>query len=101
MNLGRLSGRVAERTWRKARLAPVLMICAFFSPALGAQQNQQQRPISDTELSRDNFSQVAASAAQIKTVLVQDPGFMVELKRWVAREETNEGQIVSESDLTE
>ena len=42
-----------------------------------------------------------AQFEEIKTVLVQDPGFMVELKRWVAREETNEGQIVSESDLTD
>jgi polysaccharide biosynthesis/export protein len=101
MNLRGLSGSVAYRTWRKEWLGSVLVICAFVSPTLAAQQSQQQRPISDTELSRDNFSQVAASAAEIKTVLVQDPGFMVELKRWVAREETNEGQIVSESDLTD
>jgi polysaccharide biosynthesis/export protein len=101
MNRRSLLGGMAGRARRKERLVLVLVICAFVSPALGAQQSQQQRPISDTELSRDNFSQVAASAAQIKTVLVQDPGFMVELKRWVAREETNEGQIVSESDLTD
>lgn len=101
MNRRSLLGGMAGRARHKERLVLMLVICAFISPALGAQQSQQQRPISDTELSRDNFSQVAASAAQIKTVLVQDPGFMVELKRWVAREETNEGQIVSESDLTD
>jgi polysaccharide biosynthesis/export protein len=101
MNRRSLSGGMAGPAWGKERLLPLLVICTFFSPTLSAQQSQQQRPISDTELSRDNFSQVAASAAQIKTVLVQDPGFMVELKRWVAREETNDGQIVSESDLTD
>jgi polysaccharide export outer membrane protein len=44
---------------------------------------------------------VAASAADVKTVLVRDSGLMVELKRWVAKDATDHGQIVSDSDLTD
>ena len=44
---------------------------------------------------------VGASAAEIKTVLVKDPGLMVELKRWVAKDATDHGQIIAETDLTD
>ena len=47
------------------------------------------------------MSLVAASAADIKTVLVKDTGLMVELKRWVAKDATDHGQIIDESDLTD
>ena len=47
------------------------------------------------------MSQVAASPAEIKTVLVKDTGLMVELKRWVAKDATDHGQIISEADLTD
>ncbi len=53
-----------------------------------------------SELGQENMSLVAASPADIKTVLVKDAGLMVELKRWVAKDATDQGQIVSESDLT-
>ena len=48
-----------------------------------------------------NLSRVAASAAEIKSVLLKDSGLMVELKRWVAKDATDHGQIVSDSDLTD
>ena len=54
-----------------------------------------------SELARENLSRVAASAAEIKTILVKDMGLMVELKRWVAKDATSQGQIISESDLTD
>src|SRR5260370_12820124 len=76
-----------------------LMISLLFSPLLRAQSQQQAR-VPGSELSRDNFNQVAASVAQIKTVLAEDPGMVVELKRWIAKDATDQGQIVSESDLT-
>jgi polysaccharide biosynthesis/export protein len=85
---------------RRLRLVCVLVACVLFSVVVRA-QTQHQTSVPSSELARDNLSQVAASAAQIKTVLVQDPGLMVELKRWVAQDATNQGQIVTESDLTE
>ncbi len=63
---------------------------------------QDQRPAAaaPSELSHENMSLVAASAADVKAVLVKDAGLMVELKRWVAKDATDHGQIISESDLT-
>jgi len=54
-----------------------------------------------SELGRENLSRVAASASDIKTILVKDTGLMVELKRWVAKDATSQGQIISEADLTD
>src|SRR5580700_4390958 len=81
-------------------LSYALMTSLLFSPLLRAQSQQQAR-VPGSELSRENFNQVAASTAQIKTVLAQDPGLVVELKRWIAKNATDQGQIVSESDLTD
>ena len=64
-------------------------------------QNQRPGAAPGSELGRDNMSRVAASAAEIKGVLLKDAGLMVELKKWVARDATDHGQIVSESDLTD
>jgi len=54
-----------------------------------------------SELAKDNYSRVAASAVQIRVVLAKDAGLMVELKRWVAKEATDNGQIVEDSDLAD
>src|SRR5215472_14808354 len=54
----------------------------------------------NSDLGRDNQNRVAASAAEIKIVLLKDPGLMVELKRWVAKDATDHGQIVGDEDLT-
>jgi len=54
-----------------------------------------------SELTRDNLDRVAATAAQLKAVLVRDTGLMVELKRWMAKEASDSGQIVVEEDLTD
>ena len=47
------------------------------------------------------MSRVGASAAEIKSILLKDSGLMVELKRWVAKDATDNGQIVVDSDLTD
>ena len=83
-----------------------LALIAFLSGASTTRSQQddlrRQKPVTpNSELGRDNLSRVAASAADIKTVLVKDTGLMVELKRWVARDATAQGQIISESDLTD
>jgi polysaccharide export outer membrane protein len=52
-------------------------------------------------LARDNMALVGASAAEIKVVLLKDAGLLVELKRWVAKDATDHGQIVTETDLTD
>jgi protein involved in polysaccharide export with SLBB domain len=59
------------------------------------------RPVEASELAKDNNARVAASAVQIKDVLVKDAGIMVELKRWIAKEATDNGQIVEDVSLTD
>jgi polysaccharide export outer membrane protein len=49
-----------------------------------------------SDLVRENLSRVAAPAVQIKAVLIRDPGLMVELKNWVAKEAGDNGQIVDD-----
>jgi protein involved in polysaccharide export with SLBB domain len=54
-----------------------------------------------SDLGRENSNRVAASAEQIRAVLVKDPGLLVLLKRSMAREATSNGQLVDDSDLTD
>jgi protein involved in polysaccharide export with SLBB domain len=54
-----------------------------------------------SDLAKDNLDRVAASSIQIREVLVKDAGLLVELKRWVAREATDNGQVVEDSNLSE
>jgi len=90
----------APRAWKKAvGIAMAVAAIAFSGSSLWA-QNQSPAPVASSDLGRANLSRVAASPERIKAVLVQDPGLMVELKRWVAKDATDHGQIVGESDLT-
>ncbi len=93
----------------RIQLVPVLMLGLV--GALAAQQpSKRPSTAADTptnpqlvqsDLAKDNFDRVGASPAQIKDVLIKDPGLMVELKRWIAKEASDNGQIVSDEDLTD
>jgi hypothetical protein len=76
----------------------VVLVVWNVRPVRAQQPNDNKANASDLEL--QNLSRVAASATEIKMVLVQDAGLMVELKQWVAKDATDHGQIVTESDLT-
>jgi polysaccharide biosynthesis/export protein len=54
-----------------------------------------------SELAKENNSRVAASSAQIKAVLALDAGLLVELKRWVAKDATDNGQVVEDRNLSD
>ncbi len=69
-------------------------------PAVPA-QNRQATAAPSSDLARQNLERVAASATQIEVVLHKEPGLIVELKRWVAKDATDHGQLVSDSDLTD
>jgi protein involved in polysaccharide export with SLBB domain len=101
----------ASASWAKAPLLSVVLV-GLFAAGAGAQQSQQPRtkPVDnsdltsatqDSALARENNSRVAASAAQLKSILSTDPGMMVELKRWIATDATNNGQVVLEEDLSD
>jgi protein involved in polysaccharide export with SLBB domain len=103
-----MSGRNGQisvtREMRKAALSVYVLGLSFLcGPAVRAQdgQDRQRQVLPSSELGRENLSRVAASAAEIKTILVKDIGLMVELKRWVAKDATSQGQIIGEADLTD
>ena len=66
---------------------------------LAAQARQQ--PVAQSELARQNMARVAASVGQLAIIFHRDPGLMVELKRWVAKDATDHGQLIADSDLTD
>ena len=90
-------------------LSLTFLLCA---PIFAQQQSERPRRQSEQarneygvqpapDLTQENLSRVAASAIQIRGVLVNDEGLMVELKRWVAKEATDNGQVVEDSNLTD
>src|SRR5579864_2072031 len=83
----------------------VLSICfcalSFLVIPASAQLPTEDRAISASELAKDNLDRVAASESQITGVLNANPGLFVELKRWVARDAADRGQILRDSDLTD
>jgi polysaccharide export outer membrane protein len=70
----------------------ILMFCV----PVRAQENAEP-----TYLNRDILDRVGASAAQIQEALLKDPAALMELKRWVAKDARDNGQVVSDSDLTD
>jgi polysaccharide biosynthesis/export protein len=94
---------------RSARCAAALVLC--LCPSMYGQSNEQVRtPQGDSrgnrmsglsDLAKDNLNRVAASSVQIKAVLVKDAGLLVELKQWIAKEATDNGQVVEDSNLSD
>jgi polysaccharide export outer membrane protein len=62
-------------------------------------QQQIQPPPQSSELAKDNLDRVAASAAQINGVLKTNPGLLVEVKRWIAKDSADHGQLIQDEDL--
>ena len=84
---------------RVPKTACALIVVLFGCVATSA-QNQRPASMPSSDLGRDNQSRVAAPAADLKVVLLKDAGLMVELRRWIAKDATDHGQIISDSDLT-
>src|SRR5260370_570822 len=102
---------ICESVMKKSIYCLTLMflLCA---PAFAQQQSDRPRKTNEQgrneygvqqppDLTQENLGRVAASAIQIRSVLVKDEGLMVELKRWVAKEATDNGQVVEDSNLSD
>src|ERR1700727_376581 len=90
------------RAGRKAALHLALVaIPALLGGGALVAQTQRPAPMPSSDLGRDNYSRVSASATELKSVLIKDPGLMVELKRWVAKDATDHGQILRDEDMTD
>jgi polysaccharide export outer membrane protein len=81
--------------------AGLLFLVVPYARAAHAQQRNNNALDAPADLALQNLRRVAASAPEIKAVLTKDPGLMVELKRWVAKDATDHGQIVGESELSD
>jgi protein involved in polysaccharide export with SLBB domain len=97
----------------RVRTTFVLALVLAVSAGIAAQQQPQKKTSGaqtdvpppprrlESELARANYDRVAASAPQIKEVLLRDPGLLVELKTWIAKEASDNGQFVSDDELTD
>src|SRR5262245_18687353 len=108
-----------QTTSGSEKCAKLATICAawflfFLATSLAAAQQYDQsrddtsgnktdvrKHSATSELAKSNLTRVAASAGQIREVLVKDVGLLVELKRWIARDAANSGQVVEDSGLTD
>ncbi|MGB8495434.1 MAG: SLBB domain-containing protein [Candidatus Acidiferrum sp.] len=98
------------RASKFTRLLVPFVLLAFCVSARPQEANRQPHPTDAasripnqgiSELENENLLRVAASPSQIEEVLLKEPGILVELKRWVARDASDNGQIVSDEDLTD
>ncbi len=72
----------------------------LFGSRLWAQNAPDAPPTNhESALAQDNLNLVAASESEINAVLRQNPGLFVELKRWMAKDAADRGQILEDSDL--
>lgn len=97
-----LRKRVDRRLCRSALLR--LLVSGFlvvFGSLCAYPQSKKSALTPPSDLGRENMDRVAASTPQIEAILHANPGLMVELKRWIAKDATDHGQLISDSDLTD
>ena len=63
------------------------------------QKDRRERTEQTTDWATDNLDLVAATAKDIREVLAKNPGLMVEIKRLMAKQAIEKGQIIAEQDL--
>ena len=101
-----------NKNGKKKLICGLTLTFLFCAPAFSQQQSDRQRRTSEQsrneygfeqapDLTQENLRRVAASATQIRSVLIKDEGLMVELKRWVAKEASDNGQVVEDSNLAD
>lgn len=90
-----------RRFFRSLASTACSLLCILLVAAPAGSQQATSIPSKVSDLAALNLNRVGASASQIEEVLRKDPGLMVELKRIVAKEATDHGQILEDSDLTD
>ncbi len=95
-----VANRAARTRNGLRKVGASLLVLLVSCPPVHSQQ-QRSNPLGPSDLATENLNRVAASSAQVEDVLRKEPGLLVELKRWVAKEATDRGQIVEDSDLAD
>jgi len=95
-----------QKSFLNACVAVLMLAPTLFGQSDGRLRSQRSDTVQNrsnglSELAKENLSHVAASSVQIRDVLLKDAGLLVELKRWVAKEAADNGQVVEDSNLTD
>ncbi len=77
------------------------VFCVAAACLIVVAQTPSQPLVQKSELGRQNMAHVAATVGQLVAIFHRDPGLMVELKSWIAKDATDHGQVISDSDLTD
>jgi protein involved in polysaccharide export with SLBB domain len=105
-----LSYRISQKLPGEAAALMAFLLCCQISygqmqgndkPLVQPTNSGMSRKAEASELAEDNNARVAASSYQIREVLSVDTGLLVALKHWVAKEATDNGQLVEDQDLTD
>jgi polysaccharide biosynthesis/export protein len=90
--------RAMHRRQLQTALSALLLVACSIT---AFSQTRPTKPVSQSELAKQNMAHVAAGTEQLVLILHRDPGLMVEVKRWIAKDATDHGQIITEADLAE
>ncbi len=94
--------KVDRRSRRSGLLRLLVSAClVVFGSLCAYPQSKKSTLTPPSDLGRENMDRVAASTPQIEAILHANPGLMVELKSWIAKDATDHGQLISDSDLTD
>ena len=81
------------------------LVCALLSFVPGLIRAQGSSSFAGSgersDVVTENLKRVAASAEQILEILNPNTGLMAELKRWIAQDAGESGQVLEESDLND
>ena len=91
---------------RKGQSAPYIRrffgcLAFFLFTLLSCAPARAQTSAAPSNPTRDILDRVGASAAEIKEALGKDMASLLELKRWVAKNAADDGQVISDADLTD
>jgi polysaccharide export outer membrane protein len=98
MNSARFSSIATARA-RDFRV--VLCLFLVFTALTFSGQARQQSPVPQSELARQNSARVAASSGELVLILHRDPGLLIELKHWIAKDATDHGQLITDADVAD
>lgn len=84
-----------------ASAAALLLSFLTVSSAFAQQARINDKVANTSDIAAQNMGRVAASSAEIKAILLKDSGLLVELKRWIAKDSSDHGQIVGETELSD
>jgi hypothetical protein len=86
LGIHRAFDRKRQRKWRRFLGIAALSLLSAWNAALARAQEWNRDTANTSDLAMQNLSRVAASSEEIKIILAEDAGLMVELKHLSAKE---------------